>query len=111
MAALNLTVDTLSGSKLSLSKQIFSNISRNIFPPVMLGVAIVAGGGHQGGRRPQVAAGGARVGRAVVAWIFRTNTTTPATEARVSGKYLQYFFKKYLYLYLKYLLKLAENMK
>ena len=93
MAALNLTVDTLSGSKLSLSKQIFSNISLNIFPPVMLGVAIVAGGGHQGGRRPQVAAGGARVGRAVVAWIFRTNTTTPATEARVSGKYLQYFFK------------------
>ena len=77
----------------------------------MLGVAIVAGGGHQGGRRPQVAAGGARVGRAVVARVFRSNTTTPATEARVSGKYLQYFFKKYLYLYLKYLLKLAENMK
>ena len=91
MAALNLTVDTLSGSKLSLSKQIFSNISLNIFPPVMLGVAIVAGGGHQGGRRPQVAAGGARVGRAVVTRVFRTNTTTPATEARVSGKYFQYF--------------------
>ena len=59
----------------------------------MLGVAIVAGGGHQGGRCPQVAAGGARVGRAVVSWIFRTNTTTPTTEARVSRKYFQYFFK------------------
>ena len=53
---------------------------------MVLGVAVVACAGHQGGRRPQVAGGAAGVGRAVVAWVIWSQTTTPATETRVSEK-------------------------
>ena len=88
MAALNLTVETLSGSKLSLEQEgiyIFA-IQNCLYVPVMLGVSSI-GGGHESARGPKV--GGAGVGSAVVMRVIRRQATTPASQSGVST--IKYF--------------------